>query len=1256
MSNTKRVALVVASLVVAVAIGGTLVVQSKHAAYVRETIAILPEAEKAYADGRFADAAKTVAQAVERHKANPTWFAPADEAKVVDLSTFLTGQQAIWTQVEATKSRAALEKLFESARSGLPRAQPLLDRIKPQLETALTQERDGVVSAAGKLIPEARKAYEQGTWDTVLAHVAAIRTSLETLPQASREAAARLLDKDLKPVEALAAAVATMRSIKGAKDDGALKADKLRGLIGALPEPQGRDAAFRRALLQLIGEVDPETRAPIVGIKLRSSNRKKLVDAFTQGGGLVTIGDPDDLTVIELQGPVHRYALRVAGDPAYVLIEVDRVRLQFAVDLVNGNEAAALATATELSRALRATHHPRVLADEAWVVHADAPGRCVVNASGQQAWLCLDGRIFVGKVTPEGDVTEQVERFLQCTRDLETAVRNSASIPDEIKGPVAALLKASHSRAPPNDYLDGEFCRQAVYAGYLEAQIPTLDADVAARLKKYKSAYEILVRFRPRIEARSSDNATILHRTNLEGDSSWCLIDAKTTTFATPPRDHMGSDLVVHSVFAGQHDEFPAGEEPIEIRMSHGLAGIVARWSAATAKLEFDPIVWSKALGQTMPEHFVGGDWQIPPHALKVDARGQARELILPAGSLPVAPFPGEKRREAQEKFLQLCSERMRSPGELHLFFRYFVQYVLDSPVTTATTLIGSSKHTGDMHQDAFQTLDRWINGRFLTDCDDLAEVYWNICRRQGRLAYVLGAPSHATCGVVEKAGDGWVFFCVDTGPPRQLKGADLDKVVEKLLRTYDDDGSMAFDPRQMQFLFRFAGEQTRTDYYLDSRMLRDAAYADVMIRVQEYWHFGFYALGIETMSKVLETDKMPANCSEISGLYSRVGMHADALKWIEVGIQGLDPKDPLSRLSETQRLATCLRDLKRADDAHKALKAAGDEITAILKSNPREGNRYRRLKFQVAAALATNGHPWDGWALVGKDVGQLVSAGVAAEALMAMVTQIFSEMVKLQREGITLAESQARDMERIDQMLKTYQQSGLFKSEDSHMELMRKYAQLFSYRLAIDGPEKAFAELVKPEYPTDKRRHTARRDPTAELDWQWMRLTPFSYAVASGHALDKDNKNAGGAKEAIAIIRAMEAALPEIRRQGSLGTIEFSVMDLELLRACLEMDEKGIRAVFDEMKRQAWGDLYDNLSRTLGRAAANMTVVDFEKVFRMYCEYGVPRRHFYHVVYAASGADARDHALAASKICLERFPDDADMRREHEQLKKLGK
>src|ERR1035437_2969330 len=124
-----------------------------------------------------------------------------------------------------------------------------------------------------------------------------------------------------------------------------------------------------------------------------------------------------------------------------------------------------------------------------------------------------------------------------------------------------------------------------------------------------------------------------------------------------------------------------------------------------------------------------------------------------------------------------------------------------------------------------------------------------DLTRKTGHLSYVMSLPMHAACGWAEKApsGTGWEFYILDTGPPRKFTNPSLDKVIENTSRADDEDGTMRFDPKSMGFLFRFNGDQTRTPYYLSTRMFNDPEYAALMERVQGYWHFHFYALGIQT-------------------------------------------------------------------------------------------------------------------------------------------------------------------------------------------------------------------------------------------------------------------------------------------------------------------------------------------------------------------------------------------------------------------------
>lgn len=1270
----RRIGLVAASAAAAgVGITIALVASARadRTAYVRDTLALVAEAARTHSRGDLAGAVRLSAAASARLEAKKDWF-QGDQALAIVATEALHRRHAdLWTEAEAArvelasdpgKVRRTLEELLERAAldGDGDRARPLRAKLLHAIAEAGAAECERVREAVRVGVEEARRQYDAGAWDDLVASVERIRTAIEALPTEFRGAI-----EAPNNLYRLADLLAEANRAAAVAEPDWVRADRIRDLLERAPPVEDGGARIRQELLDRAWKLDKETRPPLETIKLPEANRKQLIDAFSrwQAGLELLPGVGDPAEGFTLQGPRHRHVVRLLGPVPRVLVETDRVRLAFDLALISEREGFALETSAALAKGLRATRHERVFADEPWVVVADAPGPCAMQTAGEKVWLFLEGRIFEGTRQEEDtEAQARVGSFLSRARLLEAVVRNSDAIPAEIRGPVTALLRATHTRAQPKDYLDGQFCREAVYEGYLEGHVPAIDESVADRLKGYRDAYAEVIRFRRRLQAASPDGGKVESRANLEGNSFWRIYDpaGPTTTFAIEPRDPMGTNLVVHTTFAGAHDEWPEKAEPIRIRMFHPAAGELSRWEVSTGALSFDAERWARALRTdeppAIPEHFGKAEWRIPPHVVRVDSAGRPVGLILPNGVLNVAPFPpGPDRRMAQDRFLDDCARVLRTPGELHLFYRYFVQYVLDSPVTTSVTLIGSSRHTGEVHQNAYETLDRWLAGRFLADCDDLAELYQTILRRQGKLAYVLGVPGHATCGLAEREGAEWVFFCVDTGPPRQLRHKDLDKVLENLLRTYDEEGDMDFDPRSIRFMFRFAGEQTRSDYYLDSRMFRDREYAETMIRVQELWHFSFYALGIETMLKVLETDKMPANCAEIAGLYMRVGQYEEALRWVDVGIAGLDPADPLSRLNEVLRKAVCLRELGREEDASRALKEAAAELAAIAKDKPEEAGRYRRLRFTIATSLAEAGDPWGGWELVAADVRSLLFERTMADSLGADVTRIFFKMREEQRAGEKLTEAQLQEMATLEKLLAEFFETGMFREDDSFHALIRKYSILYDYYAAKDGPESAAARLLQAEFPEGRRRHEARQGDSTDLDWRWMRISPFSYAQAVGHFLDKKRRAADGAPRSCRTIRALESAIPEAKKHGSLGPFEFTVLSLQLVRGCLELDEATIRAVFDEMKRQTWGRLFESLAETLGRTARHMKPDDFERVFRLFCSYEPPRRHYYGVVYPALQDGAVRHAIAASRVCIERFPDDDDMRREHQLLLKLG-
>src|SRR5262245_45200035 len=124
----KIVGGVAAFLLVAAGAGGYLVVKSKRAAYVRESMAFLPKAQQARHEGRFEAAVGTVSVALGRKNEHPTWFTPDESLTIASEGDFFATQLALWKKVQTAadgksadpaKARAELDVLSqESAKGG----------------------------------------------------------------------------------------------------------------------------------------------------------------------------------------------------------------------------------------------------------------------------------------------------------------------------------------------------------------------------------------------------------------------------------------------------------------------------------------------------------------------------------------------------------------------------------------------------------------------------------------------------------------------------------------------------------------------------------------------------------------------------------------------------------------------------------------------------------------------------------------------------------------------------------------------------------------------------------------------------------------------------------------------------------------------------------------------------------------------------------------------------------------------------------
>lgn len=983
--------------------------------------------------------------------------------------------------------------------------------------------------------------------------------------------------------------------------------------------------------------------------------------------------------IVGLKGPEGncRVALvSIEGRPQFV-IEIGGVRVAYPA--VNNAEVLPALARYEMT-------HARALArwlrewngDEAW---SAAPWTALIAGpiDGPEPAAMLRGKNLLctaGKVWPveardiEAELRRAADAFGGAARALEQAVLADTKTGKELREMLAMMVRAAHQQRKSADFLPRQFCSEAIARGYIQRNAP----DLAERLRReraaFRAAYAGMVRFLPRLLGRTPAGDEIEWCVNADGRRLWRIYDARseTTTFALRPEDeHNQGSFTVHTIFAGHQTSWPATEQPTAVRMVHAAAGEVASWDPATDRLVCDPERWAAAARMdelaAVPKHFGQAEWRFPPHVLLTDQQGAAVGLVVPAGRLDLPEFgnrTGEERRAAQDEFLERCAKLLRSPGELHLLYRYFVKYTYDSPLTDHPFLIGDRQNTGDVHQDAYQTLDRKIAGRFIADCDDLAELYQNITRRQGRFSFVLGQPSHAVCGFVERAGDDHVFVSVDTGPPRSFRAAKLEDALETGFATFDDDRAEAFDPYAICFLLRFAGEPTRTPYVLGARMFVDPRYAETMIRVQRDWHYAFIATGRDTMVEMVKHETDPPTLFELAGFYRELCDWSRAIEFSRKGIEAMSADDVMGRASEYGRLASYHERSGNRAAAVEVLRGAAKRLTEAEAAQGADGpERFAGIRFNLAGLLESLDEPWEAWNMAAPAVRAALKAdGRVGGGNVTRLAEILLAMREAERAGTALDAAQKATVDEITGILTRQFASGFFKKDETLPAHLGKYADLAIFYAAQSGRAQALAKLLAPgPFPSGPSEHHRRRSGPAQEDedWKWIRLSATAYARFSGHALNPLKPVAQRRpEEAVRIADALEKAVPEIRKQGTLGATEFAIVSMRLRRDIIARNWAGLDETFRTMKKQDWSRLYLIAAMSLGGSAPYVTPEEFQGAFERFCAVSPPLQHHFRAVYEALGAGCPEAALRAASVTARHFPDNPDVQHEFRLLREL--
>ena len=1300
-SHARKVVVVVAALVilgVAAAIGKSVADGMERNRIEQDVKALVENGEAAFTGGDVSAAAEQAQKAQGVLDASPQ---PLDAGLVKQWQGRIAHFQAMKAESEQLQAiYTDAEKDPSAARTRLQDKRAAYGAVTPDNQPVVAKVED-LLLGIGKLelkrkqqklhddLQATEALYKDGKIEDAGSRAGEIAQKLAEKPAVQDSELEKRLSVLRKRAEQLKAANDIRVAARG--DTYAEAKRKLQAQLDALDENNADLKPLWQRIAALRNDLVLQEKR---GRKITAAEAKKLQEiagflaGFVKGVAPGTVeGDAIGLTY---DGKPLRMGFQRSTLGVTLFVEASSFRFQVEPTDIFGRQARAgvpgkpprparvLAHAVALGLSMQKAGVP---AEETWSAAEEAP---LVSArrtgDDGKEYIFLGDRLYTGQPLAKTASEKEVEAdFAKKAEALETAVLNDAPSRDDVRRVIAVAIHASYKDADWFDHLPGDFVRKVINEGYIEKNLPGTAERLKKQLDDYREAYAKIshpgVRFRG--TTPQGDEAEELR--TFEEHAIWRLYDkaANLTSFAIKnPDDERGCLFVLHD-FPGKPDAFPAATPPKTVRMSHQAVGVTATCDVASGKITWDQATWDRAV--LLENHLIPDDarvvkgfgppaWSLPPHVLFLDMMGNTKSMVTPYGGLDIQDFSKiadkASRAAAMDAFVKKIAQVLPSADYLHLYFRYLYVYILDSPITSLPDLLGSRAHAGDIHQTTFESLQRLMGGRYIGDCDDLAECYMTFTRRQNKLSYVMALPQHAACGWAEKPPQSteYTFYVLDTGPPRIFKDPDLEKVIEKAFRAYDDDKTMRFDPKSLGFLFRFAGEPTRSPYFLSSRMYVDPVYGDIMERVQGYWHFHFYALGIQTMTDMIEkkNDRVPENCVELAGLYGQVREVESSIHWTQEALKQLGPQDKLSRMSEEFRIALMWRQERNNEKAYDAIKGLVAELKQ-LQSDPQSLN-YLSVRLEAMSLLIGIDRPWEAWDVVARDMQFFKQRGALKIEHAGGLTSAYEKMQELIRKGKQPTQDEKDKLKSLEDLLAWFYQRALFEREDDFNDYMRKYAFVGLWYAGKFGHERLVVELLKdgpfPD-PTKPRNHTDRRDPAATEaeDWKWIRLALPSYSMAIGDALDLDDPPEKWRRdEAAKLAEAMTKAAEHARQFGSLSQSEFQLLTARVFRAFLVKDWADLDKVLAIVAERNWARLTADTAETFGRGARFVTPDEFVQQYRLFTKQIKARTAYFTVIYEAYRADGIQHAVQATKVALECWPGDEDMKREAQYLEELAR
>ncbi len=752
------------------------------------------------------------------------------------------------------------------------------------------------------------------------------------------------------------------------------------------------------------------------------------------------------------------------------------------------------------------------------------------------------------------------------------------------------------------------------------------------------------------------------------GNRIWTLSTPRRVGYArlAPPPAYYTSTAVTRLVV-----RLPRGSDPLRdaarwtsAELWDGPERIVA-WDAVQG-LVVDAVTWRRAF----PSTGVGVEWAalpdaLPPHLLVTAPNGDVLALITPFGRL--APSAGGGESDA-ESFYRTAARALPDAAHLDLIGQYLLVYTYDSPDPRRPLLLGTRTVSGDVHQTASQTLQGQAGGMLRGDCDDLSELYQEIAARQGRVAHMIGLPAHAALAWAEQGEDGtWLTYVLQTGQPLAFPGATLSDSLELAYKSFGS-GEL-FDLTKLEVLLRFSGENTRSSWFLSSRIFADPQYARTMIDVQRDWHFQTYQRAIEKMRALIASgDDDASNYTELAGLYHYTGQYELAADALAEASRRTPPGE--TRVSMSVDRVIALFEAGRTDEGRALARELDEQQIPTLEQAKGTTLLDPRLAL-VDALQVERGDLAFALEILADQVTPVIDDEIERLAESLEGEKVDLELWRAQTEpvraqirwyvasGIALLLAtrdgelgESDDAETIEAGIAEWIAQLAFRELDPSDSPLSRYAVVARYYEARFGASEIVARIEVSPLPTDGAiDHAVRGDDDAQIerDLSFARVSPTFWASELAGLFAKERTTLDVERVA-ALARRSAQAREEARALGlEHRGFEREAREVRLIAALASGDEPALRAELREIKLESDRRMRMNAASWIATASRFQTLSQFQSVVAIWREQVDYKPMWFWIAWTAALSGATDQALLVAKSAASEYSDDRAFVEEYE-------